>query len=116
VNGDDRARVAGAVGFAWGAALLVSPEKVWRGVARRECSDDERLAARLLGLRHLGQGAAELLAPRQSRRPAALVDTAHAVSMIALAALRREYARVALASADVALALAALSGWRRARP
>ncbi len=96
--------------------LFVYPDDVWQRVAGRGCSADEQLVTQLLGLRHIAQGVAEVVAPRAVRRPAALVETAHAVSMVALAAWRREYAPPALASAAVALGGAALSGGSRARP
>ncbi|MFM6848522.1 MAG: hypothetical protein ACKOVB_05400 [Terrabacter sp.] len=111
-----RARVAGAIGIAWGAALFAYPDHVWQRVSGRGCTEDEQLVTQLLGLRHITQGAAEVVAPRMARRPAALVDTAHAVSMLALAAWRREYAPPALASAAVALGGAALNGPQHDRP
>ena len=93
--------------------LFVYPDDVWRRLAGRGCDADERFVTQVLGVRHLAQGVAEVLAPRVLRRPSALVDVAHALSMVALAARRREYARPALASAAVALGGAALA--RRGR-
>ncbi|WP_323097438.1 hypothetical protein [Intrasporangium sp. YIM S08009] len=115
-SGNGSARVAGAAGTAWGAVLFTCPDEVWQRVTGRGCTADEQLVTQLLGLRHLAQGIAELVAPGVVRRPAALVDVSHALSMVGLAAWRREYARPALASAGVALAGAALSrGGRRRR-
>ena len=113
MTGDGRARLAGVIGISWGTALFAYPGEVWQRVAGRGCNDDEQLVTQLLGLRHIAQGAAQVLAPRAVRRPAVLVDTAHAASMLALAAWRREYAPAALASAAVSLGGAALSGGRR---
>lgn len=114
MSGGGRVRLAGAIGIAWGAALFAYPDDVWQRVAGRGCNGDEQLVTQVLGLRHIAQGAAQVLAPQAVRRPAALVDRAHAVSMLALAAWRREYAPAALASAAVSLGGAALSGGARA--
>lgn len=108
-----RTRLAGVIGLAWGAALFAYPDDLWQRVASRHCTPDEQLVMQLLGLRHIAQGAAQVLVPNAARRPAALVDTAHAASMVALAAWRREYAPAALASAAVSLGGAALSGGTR---
>ncbi|GAB3878752.1 hypothetical protein [Terrabacter terrigena] len=113
MKGHARARFAGTIGIAWGAVLFAYPDDVWQRVAGRGCTQDEQLVTQVLGLRHLAQGLAELVAPRAVRRPAAAVDAAHALSMLALAAWRREYAPPALASAAVALGGAALSSGGR---
>ncbi len=99
----------------WGTALFVYPDAVWTRVAGRGCDDDERLVTQVLGLRHLAQGLAQVAAPGAVRGPAALVDACHALTMMALAARRREYAPPALASAAVALGEAALAGGGRRR-
>jgi hypothetical protein len=90
--------------------LFVYPDAVWERVAGRRCTGDEQLVTQLLGARHVVQGLAEMVAPRASRGPARFTDASHALSMVALAAWRREYAPPALASAAVALAGAALAG------
>jgi hypothetical protein len=99
VSGAGRARLAGALGVAWGTALFVYPDAVWERVAGRRCTDDEQLVTQLLGARHVVQGLAEVVAPRVARGPAR-----------SLAAWRREYAPPALAFAAVAVAGAALAG------
>lgn len=110
---NSRARFVGTIGIAWGAVLFAFPEEVWQRVAGRGCSQDEQLVTQVLGLRHLAQGLAEVVAPVAVRRPAAAVDAAHALSMLALAVWRPDYAPPALASAAVALAGAALSSGGR---
>lgn len=110
MSGAGRARLAGALGVAWGTALFVYPDAVWERVAGRRCTDDEQLVTQLLGARHVVQGLAEVVAPRVARGPARFLDASHALSMVSLAAWRREYAPPALASAAVAVAGAALAG------
>lgn len=93
--------------FLLGAVLLVEPDDILGRLSRRSIGASERAVARLLGLRNLAEGA--LVARHRSRRrllAGAAVDATHALSMIALAAVRPEQRRLAAASALAATATA----------
>jgi hypothetical protein len=97
----------------WGAYLLVSPDRVLA-----KCPDPvpgyARAGVRILGARQLVEGA---VLARHARRPppewSIAVDALHALSMVALAALRPGLRPAAVRSAASALALTALSGYER---
>jgi hypothetical protein len=94
------ARALAAVHAAWGTELLLHPDAM---LARCHAPGGRgtELVARILGARHVAQAA--LL----RRRPGlgALVDAAHAASMLPLAARRPDVRRAALISAAVSGAL-----------
>jgi hypothetical protein len=102
-----------AVRMAWGARLLVSPERVLA-----KCPDPvpgyARVGVRVLGARQLVEGA---LLARHPRDPppewSVAVDALHALSMLGLAAARPGLRPAALRSAASALTLAALSAYER---
>ena len=76
------ARIAGAAGVLWGGLLLVRGQDVWLAVDRRPPGEVDRLAITVLGLRHLAQGGAQLVAPDRFQRLFAGVDVLHALSMV----------------------------------
>jgi hypothetical protein len=91
-----------------GALLLAAPDRVLRRVTQRQIGTGERMAARVLGIRNLAEGA--ILARHPSCRlvlGGAAVDATHAPSMVALAAARPEHRRPATASALTATSMAA---------
>lgn len=93
----------------WGALLLLAPDVP---LAPGGATDTRgvRTAERLLGARHLAESL--ILTFDHGRRPRrwiATVDGLHAVSMLALAALRRDLRRAALLSAASAGVLVGLS-------
>lgn len=102
-----------AARMAWGARLLVSPQRV---LAR--CPDPvpgyARTGVRVLGARQLVEGA---MLARHARRPppewSIAVDALHGLSMLGLAAVRPGLRPAAVRSAASALALTALSAYER---
>jgi len=109
-------RVLGVAGCAWGAALMTRPRAVVQAVATGRAMPAPWIV-RLLGARQFGQGATLLWRPdRRLLLVGAGVDSAHAISMLGLAAANPRYRRAALLSAAVAGTSAALaaaigSGW-----
>lgn len=99
--------------IAWGIALLVSPDRVLA-----KCPGPvpgyARAGVRVLGARQLVEGA---VLARHARRPppewSIAVDALHALSMLALAAVRPGLRPAAVRSAASALALTALSAYER---
>ncbi|HSC04998.1 MAG TPA: hypothetical protein VLC49_16825 [Solirubrobacteraceae bacterium] len=97
----------------WGAVLLASPDRVLA-----KCPDPvpgyARVGVRVLGVRQLIEGA---VLARHARRPppewSIAVDALHALSMLALAALRPGLRPAAVRSAASALTLTALSAYER---
>lgn len=100
-------RVLAAGRMLLGALLLAAPEAVLRRISGRRADVGERRAARLLGVRNVVEGV--VVASRRGRGwllAGIAVDSTHVLSMVALAALRREHRRLATASALVATATA----------
>jgi hypothetical protein len=90
-----------------GGALLAAPEGVLERLSRHPAGVGERRAARLLGARNILEGAVVATHPRRGWLLAgAAIDSAHALSMIALAAARPAHRRLAAASALAAIATA----------
>ncbi len=96
-------RTVGVLGMAWGALLLGCGGRIWRKVDGEPPTVLDDVATRVLGGRHLVQGAAEALAPGHLRRTYAGVDLLHAATMVALARSDRDRRRAATVSAAVAL-------------
>lgn len=97
---------------AWGAALVVAPQRVIRATGHRQPPEHAVVVARLLGLRHLGQAAAaaDIGTPVTGALSAA-VDAIHAVTAAALAAADSSWRR--LAALDAALAAGfSVGAWR----
>jgi hypothetical protein len=107
-------RLVGAAGTAWGVLLLVRGDQVWRRVEHRPPSEVEDLAIRTLGVRHLVQGVAQVVAPRATGTAVVAVDLVHAATMAALAAASPQRRRAALVTGSVALASAGLTRLSRA--
>jgi len=95
-------RLIGASSAALGVILLATPGRVGDYV-----SDNDALTTgwvRLLGARYLAQGAAQVAWPRPGVLHASVVvDSLHALSMVALAAASPTYRRAASFSAAVAI-------------
>lgn len=109
------ARVAGAAAVLWGGLLLARGRDVWLAVDRRPPGEVDELAITVLGLRHLAQGGAQLVAPDRFHRVFVGVDVLHAASMVALAAVDEPRRRPALVSAAAAAAAALLAVAARRR-
>jgi hypothetical protein len=109
-----QARLLGAANAALGTTLLVRPRSV-ASAASTGGSPPGTAVVRLLGLRYVAQGAAQMALPTSEvLMLSAAVDGLHAASMLALAALRAEYRRPALVSAAAATASAAVT-WLEAQ-
>ena len=94
----------------WGALLVISPQRVLAEPAPGYV----RATARVLGARHLVEGAVLV---RHPRRPppewSIAIDVLHGLSMLALAAVRPSLRSDAMRSAAGAMTLAALSAYER---
>lgn len=103
-----------AVRGLWGAALLLAPRTVLARLGRPSSSVVE--VTRLLGARQLAE---VLILSRDPRRApprwSVIVDGLHAASMLAVAALRPQLRRDALASAGAATLLASWAEMQRRR-
>lgn len=92
-----------------GALLLITPDALLDSLARDPVDDRVVFAVRVLGARHLLQGI--IIRCRPTRRlllAGAIIDAAHAASMIGLAVADIGPRRLSLASATTATALAAV--------
>ena len=96
-------RLIGLAGAAWGGVLLVWGDDLWRAVERRDPGDTERLVTRVLGVRHLAQGLAQVAAPSALRGPVVVVDALHAASMLPVVLVDPGHRRAALLSGGLAL-------------
>jgi hypothetical protein len=100
----------GVVRAGVGVARLVFPDTVFPGLAPLALSSHGRLVVRALGVRQIAQAIVTNRDPVPAIvRLGAVVDVAHAASMIGLAFIDRRYRRAALADAGVA-AVFALAG------
>lgn len=106
MNGTRAGRAAGLANVAWGAALLVGDDALWRRLTGRSLTGDERRVVQVLSVRHLAQGVVQLAVPTRLEGLWAATDLAHAVSMLALAATDPGRRRPALVSALVSAATA----------
>ncbi|GAA2759591.1 hypothetical protein [Actinopolymorpha rutila] len=96
-----------AVRFTYGTAEATVPDVVALRLAGRRLDRHERLAARVLGVRHIVQaGATTALASPTCYRLGAGVDALHALSMVGLAAVDRRRRRLALTETVTASAMA----------
>lgn len=102
-------REAGLLGVAWGVILLTQGREVWSLVEGTSPAEIDKVAIRLLGARHLGQGAAQLIGPGHFQRTFVTVDVIHAATMLAVAVVDRDRRRAALLTAGVAAASAAIT-------
>jgi hypothetical protein len=93
---------------AWGAGCLLAPAAVGRVLGLAPGDRRALLLLRTLGARDLGQAVLAATAPPPAlRRLGVAVDALHASSMVALAAVSRDYRRPALTSALIATSWAA---------
>ncbi len=101
-------RLVGGLDVVVGVVLLARPERVTAAVSTE--AQPAAGWARLLGVRHLAQGAVELAWPSADvLAGSAGVDALHGLSMLGLAAIREDYRRPALVSASLAAAGAVVS-------
>lgn len=105
---------------AYGAVLLCVPGPLIRHVAGTRPDRRSLITARVLGVRHLAQGALTAAnSGRQGLRIGASVDAMHAASMAALAAGDRNRRRIALTDGAIATTFSAFGmalARRRGRP
>lgn len=101
-------RLTGYANALWGAVLIRRGPDLWSAVAARPPDDVERAAIRVLGVRHLSQGAFEAALPGRLPRTMIAIDLLHAASMVALARTSSARRRPALVSAAVATSSAVL--------
>ncbi len=106
--------------MAWGAALLIQPVRVLTGVHRAPADRVDVVVARVLGARHLAQGAVAVARPGPAVSALGVAaDLAHAASMVALAAADRRRRRAGSTDAVIGLGFAAAGAVdvrRRRRP
>lgn len=107
-------RVA-AVRVGWGTLLVTAPGRVLATLPGVQSTPGVTAIARLLGVRHLTQGAAALAGSQIARR-AWWIDASHSATMLGLAASSPTYRRLAGADAMVAAAFATATRWRPASP
>ncbi len=107
-------RGTGILGVGWGALLLTRGPQVWSRVAGSPPGEVDEMALRVLGARHLAQGAFQTLAPTHFQRLFVAVDVIHTATMLALAAVDPSRRRPALLTAAVAAASAATTSTVRA--
>jgi hypothetical protein len=104
-------RTTAAVRAGWGLILLTRPEQLLRAHGGGPVPPAAIAAVRVLGVRHLLQaGASAVLATGSVAGLGALVDMAHAGSVVALAAGSSRWRRAALTDALIEAGFAA-SGW-----
>lgn len=106
-----RADLVHAAHVVHGAALVLRPAAV-AGRVGNAGRDRTVAVVRVLGARHLAQGAAGLVAARRTAtRLGAGIDGLHATSMVGLAVVDRGHRRAATVSAVVALGFALAGSW-----
>ncbi|BBH70627.1 hypothetical protein ACTI_73120 [Actinoplanes sp. OR16] len=93
-------RVSTVARVVWGAALVIAPRVLLRAGGRADASPGAVAFARVLGARHLVQAAVPV------HRWGVVVDAAHAVQQLTLAAASPRWRTAALVDAAVATALA----------
>ena len=102
-------RALATVNLAEGSELLTRPQAVARRVAGPG-AEPASWIVRLLGARHIGQGALLLAFPRRKvLAAAAVIDLVHAASMVLLAAVEPRFGPAARASAAAATASAVVA-------
>jgi hypothetical protein len=90
-----------------GLLLLVRPQASVGRLLGRQLTRGERVVARVLGVRQLGQALASAAVPSAAVvETGAGIDAVHALSMVALGVASRRHRRAALASAGVAASFA----------
>lgn len=100
---------------AWGAALLLAPDRVLSALPHQQLDRPTRVFARVLGARELAQAA--IIARRPTRGwvlAGTAVDATHATTMVGLALLNPDRRKLALSNVVTASAFA-VTGLHRAR-
>ncbi len=115
LSSDGLSRVNGGLGIVWGTALLAGGPRIWLLLTGAQPDQVDQVAVRVLGIRHLGQGAVQLLVPRRFHRIMIAADVLHAASMTALAVRDRGRRTPAVVTTGVALLSAAVTATVRAR-
>jgi hypothetical protein len=99
-------RAAGGLGVLWGLLLLGRGPGVWRATTGKAPMPVDRLAIDVLGLRHLAQGSAQVVAPTRMRRAFVAIDLIHVLTMLPVAVADERRRRPAALTCTVALASA----------
>ncbi len=108
-------RYAAVARSAYGVLLLLVPGAVIRTASGEPAGTAPAMVGRILGLRHLVQAlAVDRKVTRDRLLAGAVIDAAHALSMVALAAASERHRQPAALDAAMAGALAA-NGLREAR-
>ncbi len=81
---DLRLRLLGLAEASWGLVLLARPRETWDAAGGGEPEAVDRSAMRILGVRHLAQGAWRACLPQLGRRGLIGLDLLHAASMVPL--------------------------------
>ena len=108
----DTGRTLGMLRLLWATALLASPQRVIV-LAGGNDTPPSRLVARILGIRHLVQGAVEVALWPKGRRIGSVIDAAHAASAAAFACRVARWRRAAGTDAAVAASFAMAGAIRR---
>ena len=117
VRGDGvrQLRITAVVRTAWGAVLLLMPERLLGAGTGRPIPAAAVTTVRVLGLRQLLQAGVAAARPTGPvARLSALVDTAHVGSCVGIAAWSPRWRRAALIDVLIEASFAA-SGWDAAR-
>lgn len=101
----------------YGSVLFLAPDRVLNALPHDPIDRRARTFARVLGARHLLQAAiVDRHASKRRLRAGAVVDAGHALTMVALAALRPQRRWLAGANALAAAAFAAAGILETRRP
>jgi hypothetical protein len=103
-------RLPALIGTAWGVGLLLAPDRILRVAGVRNASGGELVTTRVLGARHVAEGVVLLTFGSRARIPVVVIESAHALSMVALAIAAPRFRRESLVSACVAVPLAVMTG------
>ena len=113
-------RAAGATGALWGLAILGRGRTIWSVVAQEPPTPVDQLAIDALGLRHVGQGLVQAVAPTRLRGVFVGIDLIHVLTMLPVVVADKRRRRAAGLSCAVALGSAATTlfagGSRGVRP
>jgi hypothetical protein len=90
-----------ALRFSWGTALLVSPGTVLRLFGGVDVGTTPRRVMRVLGARHIAQGAAEWAFGGRAREIGTVVDLLHAATDVGFSVVSPRWRRAALSDTAV---------------
>jgi hypothetical protein len=109
--------VMAAARAGWGAALLIAPSAILAAVTAREPVTAQCRAARVLGIRHLGQAALSLARPTAATmRLGTGIDALHAATCFGAALLLPGWRPAALADSAEAVTFAVAGRLAAPRP